>query len=495
MNDDRLKNQMHFISLLLTNKTLVSNWVDGQPSIKYFDKTFRIILDAIRDANEHGVLLTRKSYQNYVLNLYKNKKTAIGEETLYNRISSFPVNIDDFPMLQSKIIDSFLAQNAADLIQQFPKNQEKKGNLLAVKKLSDDLSGLFDEQSGSHKEMIYENVLDFMPDYIQKIKDYKSGKIKEDSVLGCGIREIDDTMLNGFAPGTLTLFCGDIGGFKSTMMLNVALNIWKDKKENVLFVPLEMTRGQVIEKMVSRETQINFEKIVKKKHLTDEEVKKIEDTTEEWVKLPSQIYFLEYMERIKVSIIRREIDKHIELFKPRLVVIDYIANLIPDLSRDGRNDLEIGDMLKDLRSMGKAYNFAIVSGAQIGREALKRLRRSQSDKMMAYSEDIRGSHEYSADADNIYAQFPDPTNPTERLQFFVIKARNGKKVFRDNQTSAVLEVKPEISLIRSLDWTTADTGDILKKVDDAMKDISFEKKPADDKKKVKSKDVNSIFSF
>ena len=215
MNDDRLKNQMHFINLLLSNKSLVSTWVDGQPSIKYFDKTFRIILDAITDANEHGVLLTRKSYQNYVLKLYKNKKIAIGEETLYNRISSFPVNIDDFPMLQSKIIDSFLAQNAADLIQQFPKNQEKKGNLLAVKKLSDDLADLSDEQSSSHKEMIYENVLDFIPDYIQKIKDYKSGKIKEEPILGCGIREIDDTMLNGFAPGTLTLFCGDVGGFKS----------------------------------------------------------------------------------------------------------------------------------------------------------------------------------------------------------------------------------------------------------------------------------------
>jgi len=295
-------------------------------------------------------------------------------------------------------------------------------------------------------------------------------------------------------PGDHNFVSNNIITHNSTMMLNVALNIWKDKQENVLFVPLEMPREQVIDKMVSRETQINFEKIAKKKYLTDEEVQKIEDVNNQWVKLPSQIYFLEYMERIKVSTIRRQIEKHIDLFKPRLVVIDYIANLIPDLSRDGRNDLEIGDMLKDLRSMGRAYNFAIVSGAQIGREALKRLRKSQSDKMMAYSEDIRGSHEYSADSDNIYAQFPDPTNPTERLQFFVIKARNGKKVFRDNQTSAVLEVKPEISLIRSLDWTTADTGDILKKVDSVMKEISFDK-PAEEKKKVKAKDINNIFSF
>ena len=94
---------------------------------------------------------------------------------------------------------------------------------------------------------------------------------------------------------------------------------------------------------------------------------------------------------------------------------------------------------------------------------------------MFYSEDIRGSHDYSADADTIYAQFPDPQQPDERLQVFVVKARYGKKTFPDGQKKAVFELKPEISMIRSAAdyYAGADKGEVLKKAATDDSDFNF----------------------
>jgi hypothetical protein len=149
--------------------------------------------------------------------------------------------------------------------------------------------------------------------------------------------------------------------------------------------------------------------------------------------------------------IQRQIERNIELIKPKLVVIDYVANLEAHRNRYGRNDLEIGDMLKTMRQMGKDLNFAVLSAAQLGREALKRVRKSTGDrdKTSINSEDIRGSHEYSADADNIFAQLKHVQQPGALLDIFCVKSRNGPTTFENGKIRATLEILPEFGLITS----------------------------------------------
>ena len=43
------------------------------------------------------------------------------------------------------------------------------------------------------------------------------------------------------------------------------------------------------------------------------------------------------------DLIRRMIERNLEIFKPRVVIVDYIANLTPDKKSD-RPDIEIGEM-------------------------------------------------------------------------------------------------------------------------------------------------------
>lgn len=462
--------QEKLINLLLHYKEGVDFWFESSLKKECFDESYSNILNAIIYAYENGAKLTRKAYLEFIDDLKLEKRKIITEEKLFINIFSLKVNFDDYYVISKKIYDGYLLENSLYYVNAFAKDIEFKGIKCALEDLNSNLNNLIEEESTDVMD-IYSNITDYSDKFTQYLRDVYDGKIKKSKIIKCGIREIDDTMVTGFAPGILTLFCADVGAFKTTTMLNIGLNIWK-QEENVLFVPLEMAYDQMYTKIISRETKIDSEDVYKQL-LTKEQIDKIEEIQKSWKEYKKKFYVMKKGDRSSVSTIKHEIEKNIDIFKPSIVVIDYIGNLIPDKSRQGRNDLEIGDMLKDLRQMGQKMGFSIVSGAQLGREALKRIRKGNNDSSIN-SEDIRGSHEYAADADNIYALVPDPNNPTSRVQIYVVKSRNGKKVFQNGSLKGVLEVCPEISLIKSINdyLSDHDVGDILKKVEN-VDDLDF----------------------
>lgn len=267
----------------------------------------------------------------------------------------------------------------------------------------------------------------------------------------------------------------------TTMMMNVAMNIW-EQGHNVLFVPLEMPRELLYWKMMSRQAEVSFDHLLKpKQFLTEEDWTKVKDAT---VKIAghkgSHLYIMEKLDgHTTVSEILRQIERHADVFQPRAIVVDYVGILAPDASmRNERDDVKIGLMLKALRQAGKPgalteKGFGTISGVQIGREALKRVRKLGTNKTSFHSEDLRGSHDYSADADNIFAQMKDPAQPNNRLLLFHLKTRYGKPVFSNGESKVSLFVRPDISLIRDLHngWMADNKDDILNKVESNIDDV------------------------
>ena len=472
-DEEHIKTERSLINLFLRHNETVEAWIESKLLAQHFDFSHRRILRAILDAYENDHKLTRKSYIDYLeKGKADSRQDILAEEILFGKIAMLETDLDDFSMLLNKILDTFLLQSTIENMKRFGNIKENKGVRTALAGLVDSLQSL-SENMTQEKKGIFEDIVEYSPVFYQRLKDIRDGKIAESEHIECGIKELDYAMTIGFAPGTLTLLVADVGSYKTTLMLNIAANIWKYKGKNVLFVPLEMPRQQIFQKLVSRETGITFDKLENAKDLNKDEMIKIRNEMKSWEEMKNRFYIMEYIDRTKVSTIRREIEKNIDTFKPDLVVVDYIANLVPDLERNNRNDLEIGDMLKSLRTMGRHLGFHVLSGAQLGREALKRIRRQSSDKMMAYSEDVRGSHEYSADADFIFVLMPDPQQPGSLLHVMILKSRFGKKIFADNRMKVALDVKPEISLIKSREdiLLNVDANKVISKVEE--EDFSF----------------------
>lgn len=250
----------------------------------------------------------------------------------------------------------------------------------------------------------------------------------------------------------------------SMMMMNLGLNVW-ELGYDVLFIPIEMAKEQIMERIWSRQSNVLQEKIQNVTY-TDEEKGKIDIAIDKLENGKNKFYVMQVPGDTTVSIIERQVRKYYNIFQPKLVVVDYIDNLETDKAKD-RHDLEISDMLQKLRTMGRDLGFGVLSGAQIGRDALKRIRKAGASKegTAVNSEDIRGAHSFAMDSDYILAQVPNQAQPESLLDIYVVKARNGKKVFPNGHMKASLEIYPEVQLIKSVsDFDMSDDA-VLDKIE------------------------------
>lgn len=470
--DEALQSERELIYLLLHHKSLIADFLDSVLTIDHFRVNHFFLLSCIIECFDDGVLLTRETLSDKLKSL-KSAKDRIANEMVFNSCSIAKTEKDNFPTLINRILEYNLEASINQALRDFGK-EVKEDKIAAVSSLSDDLHNILVGNTGIEK-VFYEDIGTLSQKNIQYIKDVKSGKIVEAPPILTGIKEIDDTMVVGLRDGTLTLFCSDVGHFKSTIMMNIGLNVW-DFGYNVLFVPLEMDKNQMWERVFSRDSGVACELIVKnRKNLSDEDVCKLEEVYEKHNTREARFFIMQEPNRTDVMSIQRQIERHIKRFSPKLVIIDYVANLEPHIKRKDRNDLEIGDMLKTMRHMGKTLGFATISGAQLGRDALKKIRKAGAnrDKVTINSEDIRGSHEYSADADCIYAQIKSTSQPNQLLDLFCIKSRTGSTVFKNGENRATLEVYPETYLIRSQGQDGFDNlpvNDILDDIDELEQD-------------------------
>jgi len=481
--------QEQFINLLLKKRNVLDKWEESALTPNYFSPQYRFLITTIIKHWENRTLLTLKSYRVYLKNLIVSRIDRGHQEMLYNKCFMLNTSVDDYPTLLNQIREIYLGAVSKPLLQKFEEEGKTKSILVALRNLQDALDDLPTDETARTK-IIYQPVNAFLNDFVDHAKKVRDGTIKEEELIKTGIDDLDYVLTAGLPPGNLVLFIGDVGGGKSTMMLNVAMNVWKNGK-NVLYVSLEMPWQQVIPKMMSNDTRIPYDVYCFPKKWTPEQAQKVEDTQKQWDERcqKSQFYFTETSDRVKVSTIRREIEKHLQIFKPDVVVVDYIANLIPDKNRESRNDLEIGDMLKDLRAMGRNMGFCVISGAQIGRDALKRIRKSDGDKVTINSEDIRGSQEYPADADAIFALFKEPTQPNRLWHLFIVKMRFGRPIFQNNTVKTTLEVEPECCLIKNREnWLKSDAEQEMTKMFSSTKvevqdDLKFDDDDEYEKKK------------
>lgn len=477
------KEQQEFINLLLTNKDKAISWAEKGPDKKFFDSQYEHILAAIKFASFQNSVLTKKMFMKFLETNIKDKRIIAAQENLFDKIHFLFIKEEDFNVIKENIIEHYVNKKAISCIEDWHKSiKEKKNKMQSLKKLTSSLEDLYAQSADTTiKPIIFESISDFAPTALSNLKTKSEESDEVEDTVKTGIAEVDNSIVTGIAPGTMTLFGADVGNYKTTMMMNIAMNIWQ-KGHNVLFVPLEMPRELLYWKMMSRESGVPFDHILKpKEFLTKDDWEKIKDAT---VKISghqgSSLYIMEKLDgHTTVSEILRQIERHADVFQPKAIVVDYVGILAPDAHmRNERDDVKIGLMLKSLRQAGKPgalteKGFGTISGVQIGRDALKRIRRLGVNKTSFHSEDLRGSHDYSADADNIFAQMKDPAQPNNRLLLFHLKTRYGKPIFSNGESKVSLHVQPNISLIRDLNssWMADNKDDILNKVDSNIDDI------------------------
>ena len=214
--------------------------------------------------------------------------------------------------------------------------------------------------------------------------------------LSTGLRDLD-TKINGLNKSDLVLVAARPAMGKSTFSLNIGLNVAKKYNKTVALFNLEMSREQLVLRLMSSESFVELQKLVTGK-LSDED----------WVKLCMASAALSQTD-IRVddnpTVTVAEMNAKLRrLDNLGLVIIDYLQ--LMNGSGYGKSSSEnrvqvVGEISRSLKIMAKELNVPVICLSQLSRAV-----ESRTDKRPIMS-DLRESGAIEQDADVIMFLYRD----------------------------------------------------------------------------------------
>lgn len=183
---------------------------------------------------------------------------------------------------------------------------------------------------------------------------------------------------------------------------------------------MEMSKEQVVNRILSNESNIEIEKI-RKQNMSDEEWKKLEKENE---KLKSLKILIDDTPRITISNIEEKCRKKKEEDNIGLIIIDYLQ-MIQGKETTNNTERDITEIITLLKILAREINVPIVLLSQISRAVDMR------DEHRPTLQDFRESDTIIQVADIILFLYREDyynteDKPTNKAEIIIAKNRNGK---------------------------------------------------------------------
>ena len=207
---------------------------------------------------------------------------------------------------------------------------------------------------------------------------------KDDLSYYTGFFELD-ALTDGLHKGELTIIGARPATGKTTFALQIAERIAGYNK-SVMFVSLEMSEEQIIQKILAKKSRVNSRKI-RNGDLTGEELDKIYIECGQISDLPLLLYTkLKSIQQIEI-----EARKLKNKGKIDLLIIDYLQ-LVRNMGNFKSREQEVADISRTLKLLSLELEIPIIALCQLNRNA------SKNEPTLA---DIRESGSIEQDADNV----------------------------------------------------------------------------------------------
>lgn len=442
----QLEVERKILSLMLEHSDIVSEMYEQGVGPSFFDPVHIPIVQAIylEHTKSNGKrLLTDEVYRHILLQQGKPKEVPQSMSIFYTVKFGELVNKNSFDFLKQSLVDSHVFKQNLISFEKFNNDIGKHGYLSATKQLCDSLSSAITTTESRKANFV--TASDFKVEYLEHLKMLAEGA---DNVISCGLPELDDSLLSGFKAGHMTLVVGAPGSHKTNLMINLSLNINKVFKLPVLYVSLEMSKEDLTHRIISNQTGIAYAKVVRPKSLNAKE-NEIISNSDWWNN--SSYGILDVTDGISVANLKRELEKRINIFSPKIIVVDYLSLMKPDIMYSNRHDLELGNIAKDLRGIGRSYGIHVITAAQMGRSDIRRIREQGADATLDTTS-VSGSQEVPAHSDNVIALTVVPDSPNI-IKLHLVKCRNGVA-----NVTKELHVDPSCARITSTSMVAAMDG-------------------------------------
>ncbi len=194
-----------------------------------------------------------------------------------------------------------------------------------------------------------------------------------------------DKILVGMGAGDLVVVGGRPGMGKTSFCMNIATNVAKSTKKNVVIFSLEMSSEQLVSRMLSSEALIESA-AMRSGRLTDDDWRHLAEAAS--VLSETNIY-IDPSTNITPTAIKSKLRR---LDNIGLVVVDYLQLMAPDVANDNRVQ-EIAGITRSLKLMAKEFGIPVILCSQLARQSENR-----KDRQPMLS-DLRDSGAIEQDAD------------------------------------------------------------------------------------------------
>jgi len=230
-----------------------------------------------------------------------------------------------------------------------------------------------------------------------------------------------DCLTQGFQKSDLIIIAGRPSIGKTAFSLTTSLNIIKSLKIPILFFSLEMSREQLIYRLLSMETNISQSKL-KTGKLSKTDWIKLNRIFKIISKLP---FFIDDSYDISIQKIRTKLK--IFLFEKKkigLLIIDYLQLMQIKTSKYENRAQELSQITRNLKNLAREFNIPIIALSQLSRNVENR-----ADKKPILS-DLRESGSIEQDADLVLMLTQNyenglSINDNSIMELIIAKQRNG----------------------------------------------------------------------
>jgi replicative DNA helicase len=241
--------------------------------------------------------------------------------------------------------------------------------------------------------------------------------------LSSGFYELD-SLTQGFQKSDLIVVAGRPSMGKTAFALSVGLNIIKTSKLPILFFSLEMSKEQIMYRLLAMESNINQTRLRSGKLYRNDWIK-----LNKVIKIISKLpFFIDDTPDLLVQDIRTKIKTIIfEQTQIGLVVVDYLQLMQNSKFKIENRVQELSQITRSLKNLAREFNVPIIALSQLSRNVENRV-----DKKPILS-DLRESGSIEQDADLVlmlyrnkyYNPLSDVEKTFDLTDLILAKQRNG----------------------------------------------------------------------
>src|SRR5450432_737523 len=261
--------------------------------------------------------------------------------------------------------------------------------------LLDDAETKLFEITNNHLRKNFDSMATVLVKTITRIEDLRN---KNDDISGVpsGFRSLD-RITYGWQPTDLIILAARPSVGKTAFALNLARNaaLHATKATPIAFFSLEMSASQLVQRILSAESEIHLEKISRGK-LEEHEMKQL--YAKGIQRLAQAPIFIDDSAALNIFELRAKCRRLKNKHDVGLIIIDYLQLMSgTGDNRNGNREQEISKISRDLKGLAKELQVPIIALSQLSREVEKR---KEGNKMPQLS-DLRESGAIEQDADMV----------------------------------------------------------------------------------------------